>query len=333
MPDMRKDLRYGLGIGALALIFVITFMVVRNHSQNTENDPDLASAEAAVALADPAGAPPEANPSPTLLAEGAGPNSMVVLPPIPPGPTSMTPTPGAARTPARTDPFDPRPAGPARPPVTQDWENILSNGRIPGSTPRSAAPARPATPTSPPGGAVAMTPDAIVPPPTRTPPTPRAAESIVSPRPMPAVGGGSLAAVTGRPYTIREGDTFVSIAKAAYGQSKYFLQIEKANPSVDSTRLRPGQVIILPDLTPEARAARPVNRNGLADDDNRPINPKSEYRVETGDSLYRISVRLYGTHRMADAIYEANRQAIGPRPERLRFGMILKLPQSLADGK
>ena len=30
---MRKDLRLGLGIGALATVFAVTFLVVRNHTQ------------------------------------------------------------------------------------------------------------------------------------------------------------------------------------------------------------------------------------------------------------------------------------------------------------
>ncbi len=50
------------------------------------------------------------------------------------------------------------------------------------------------------------------------------------------------------------------------------------------------------------------------------------------DSLFRISMRLYGSPRMTDAFYEMNRAAIGANPDRLRLGMILRLP-AVPDGK
>jgi nucleoid-associated protein YgaU len=84
---------------------------------------------------------------------------------------------------------------------------------------------------------------------------------------------------------------------------------------------------VLPELSLEARVSRATAGPFARDDDNRPINARTEYRVDTNDSLYRIAMKLYGTPRMVNALYDANRDAIGPNPERLRFGMILKLPR------
>ena len=59
----------------------------------------------------------------------------------------------------------------------------------------------------------------------------------------------------------------------------------------------------------------------------RQIDSKAEYRVQPGDSLERISIKLYGKRDRTDSIYEANRTTIGDDPARLKVGQILKLPE------
>ncbi|HEX8911744.1 MAG TPA: LysM domain-containing protein [Humisphaera sp.] len=336
---MRKDVRYGLGIGALALVFLVTYFIVRHHAEKQVPDgPQSASADGGA----DGGASPEANPT-QLGQAGDGPatNQGVSLPPIPPGPGGPPLMSSAQRggggggatgnagvTPPPADPFAERAPGPKKPKPTQDWDYIMANGHVPGSAggPGGRASRPPVTPPKPSAqqSSGSLLSQGTVTP--RQPPIGRLPDGTgVSPRPI--VGGGTVSASTGRPYTIRDNDTFVSIAKATYGSSKYFQQIERANPGVNPNRLHAGQVIVLPDLSPAARAAKAPDGPFPVSSDNRAINPKTEYRVDTGDSLFRISQKVYGTHRMMDAIYDANRQAIGPDPEKLRFGMILKLPQ------
>lgn len=300
---MRKDLRLGLGIGALALVFAVTFLVVRNHTQNQlEDTGDGAQASAEGVTA----GPPGAN-MPAATVGGGAPISTVILPPLqpvkPPAETSKITAPApAAKTPIPTTPVAGR----------SNWDALLSEGRPPGPISSSAI--------------------------NRTPPPSVTADPfnqvtrIEPPAARPMSPTGQLSAMTGRPYTIRQGDTFSSVAKEQYGAEKYYLQIEQANPNVNTMRLKPGQQIILPELDAIARGARPRGDPIDRASDNRPINERTEYRVDTGDSLYRISMRLYGNPRMADAIYEMNRSAIGANPDRLRLGMILRLP-AVPDGK
>lgn len=333
---MRKDLRLGLGIGALATVFAVTFLVVRNHTQKqAAADPDAAQ----VAAGEAEGGAPEANvavAAPGGMAGGTGvsaggPAGGPVLPPLQPvaSPDGRPPYP---RIPAE-DPFAKRQVrsgetpmpGPAGKPATgqgkpgdaikpagggnEDWDLILATGRLETGSTVSRAAGLATPPPAPANYRAAAN---------------RGGESATV---RPPQFGGTLSAATGRPYTVRDGDTFTSIAKAAYGSSKYSTQIERANRNVDPTRLQPGQQIVLPELSLEARATRATAGPFDRDDDNRPVNARTEYRVDTGDSLYRISTKLYGTPRMVNAIYEANRAAIGPNPERLKFGMILKLPR------
>ena len=55
-------------------------------------------------------------------------------------------------------------------------------------------------------------------------------------------------------YVVKEGDAgFWGVSKAAYGNGMYWPLIAKANPSASSISLRPGQKLIVPELTEEAR--------------------------------------------------------------------------------
>lgn len=332
---MRKDLRLGLGIGALATVFAVTFLVVRSHTRSQASDAVAESADAAGG--DLGGTAPEAN---TAAAAGATPD----VPPVPASLPALQPVPRTGALPAlpkiaADDPFArrqvrsgeapmPGPAGkaaggkaaagngkPAAADAAQDWDLLLAHG---GPVTGSSMTGSPALERVPGGRSSLAAP-------------PRAQTARVADRGAdvrPARAGGSPSAAAGRPYTVRDGDTFTSIAKAVYGSAKYYLQIEQANHDVNPNRLMPGQEIVLPELSAEARSVRAASGPFARDEDNRPVNARTEYRVDAGDSLYRIATRVYGTSRMMDAIYDANRTAIGPNPERLRFGMILQLPRS-----
>ena len=312
---MRKDVRYGLGIGALMLAFAVTFLVVRNHTLNeallAEQESEAVGGSGAPGSVDVG--PPEANPAAQAPVEGPASNAAVVLPPL------------VDMSTRRPDVFDPRPGAPAPVKKTQDWETLLETGAAPGSAPRrsgAGVPAGSAASGRVAGGSSPRREHAPVPQPSGSI---RSSDQTVSPRPISP--RSNLGATTGRSYTIQDGDTFVSIAKEQYGQSRHYLRIEAANPNVDPSRLRVGQAIILPDLDPSASAASTPSGPYTRESDNRLINPRTEYRVDPGDSLYRISMKIYGSPRMIDEIYAANSAAIGPNPQHLRLGMILKLPQ------
>lgn len=75
----------------------------------------------------------------------------------------------------------------------------------------------------------------------------------------PLPGTTTTDSVTGKKYyTVKAGDMGLAvISKIVYGDQKYYPDIKKANPSVDSTRLRPGMKLVIPDRqAPAASAAR-----------------------------------------------------------------------------
>jgi nucleoid-associated protein YgaU len=134
-------------------------------------------------------------------------------------------------------------------------------------------------------------------------------------------------------YTVKQGETFSSIALSHYGDPRYYREIVKANPTLEPSRVRAGTVIKLPDAA-SVRASRNAASGsavtaGAAVKASEPaIDPTKEYRVAANDSLHKISMRLYGKPDRVDAIYEANKDKIGSDPHRLKLGMVLKLPEA-----
>ena len=142
-----------------------------------------------------------------------------------------------------------------------------------------------------------------------------------------AVSGG------GRTHVIQQGETLSSIAETAYGSAKYYTLIQQANPGLNERALKVGSSIKIPERAPEAPTASGVSTGSARGDENdAPVAAGTEYRVRPGDSLYRISVKLYGRPNRVDDLYELNRKAIGDDRERLKVGMVLKLPAAPTAG-
>ena len=125
-----------------------------------------------------------------------------------------------------------------------------------------------------------------------------------------------------RTHVVKVGDTYSKISLAVYGTSKHYADIELANPGVDPTRLKPGTTINLPAVAAKQPTATPAANGAAAT-----IDPQKEYKVQPNDSLYTISLRLYGKADRMEKIYELNKSAIGDDRARLKLGMVLKLPE------
>ena len=125
-----------------------------------------------------------------------------------------------------------------------------------------------------------------------------------------------------RPYTIRQGDTFISIARAVYGSSRHAVAVSQANPRVGPLRLRPGQVIRLPAVAaPPAAASEKLAK--LPDG-------SVYYVVRAKDTLSRIASSHYKNSRLWPVIYRANRLRIGADPDRIQPGSRLVIPPNPA---
>ncbi len=127
-------------------------------------------------------------------------------------------------------------------------------------------------------------------------------------------------------YTVKRGDTLESIARAQLGHRRHAEAIARANPMSDLSRLREGRVIKIP-VDPENIQGRPT-----VEVEPLPEDPWREYVVQSGDSLSRISSRMYGSAKYVDLIFEANRERLRLRsPDSIREGHTLMIPPKPSD--
>lgn len=175
-------------------------------------------------------------------------------------------------------------------------------------------------------------------------PAPTADQKAAEPAPQQheqqptAPSGAGTAVAKNHTHKVQKGETFSTIAAAAYGSANYYPYIMRANPKVDAKALKPGMELVLPDASevkgtgaatgeekaPAKGEAIPASFHKVA---AAPLDASKEYKVVPGDSLNKIAIRLYGKQDMSKAIYEANKPTIGENPAAIKIGMVLKLPQ------
>jgi nucleoid-associated protein YgaU len=137
--------------------------------------------------------------------------------------------------------------------------------------------------------------------------------------------------IGGRTHVVQKNETLAKISLAAYGSANYYPHILRANPGLDPMKLKPGMTINLPaasEVKPTATdsASGPTSA-GPSSASHASVDPRTEYRVESNDSLYKIAMKLYGKPTMMDKLYELNKDTIGPDRAKLKLNMVLKLPE------
>lgn len=139
----------------------------------------------------------------------------------------------------------------------------------------------------------------------------------------------AMPAAAARTYTVKSGDSFYSISQKVFGNTRQVSAIQKANPKVNPSHLRVGQVLQMPQVAAPATPGG-AGSHGMTP---APATPGSSpasahtYKVQAGDNLNKISVRFFGSTKMAQKIYELNRGVIGSSPSNLRAGTTLRLPE------
>jgi nucleoid-associated protein YgaU len=125
-----------------------------------------------------------------------------------------------------------------------------------------------------------------------------------------------------RTHVIQTGDTFADLAEQYYGSraARYVSLLMQANPDVDPRRMHVGSEVVIPspesDVSTEAAAAeRPAVSAATG-----------TYRVQEGDTLYAIARKLSGNGERYRELYALNRSLIGGDANRLRPGMVLRVP-------
>ena len=135
-------------------------------------------------------------------------------------------------------------------------------------------------------------------------------------------------------YTVKQGETFETIAKARYGSTRLHTAIARANPMKDPRRLKPGDQIRLPKdpsniqgkpaptLAPPSGSPAPAGQP--------PASGASEYLVQKGDTLSGIASKVWGSSKNWRVILDAN-SSILPAEDALRPGMKLRIPSKPKD--
>lgn len=234
-----------------------------------------------------------------------------------PGPTPATqvpaPAPAAGDATAKADPTPQPPAAPEVPPPAAAPPQTASNTNATGASPTPAPEAAPA--------------------PTSLPPPPPAAPAGETASNATNNTNTTTDATAARSHTVAAGDSFSSIAIQAYGNANFYPAIMRANPSIDPQKLKPGMKIVLPpiaEVNPVRAAAAAPSAAGeaqvISSKVEAPVDPQTQYRVQPGDSLYRISVKLYGRGDQAVKIHDSNKATMGDDPHRLKPGQVLALP-------
>lgn len=132
-----------------------------------------------------------------------------------------------------------------------------------------------------------------------------------------------------RTYKVKAGDNLWTIAQATYGNGTYAGAIAQANPTVDPGKLHVDMTIVLPDPSEVVKAA-PTSRptaEATRTPSEQPIDPNTQYRVKDTDSLYSISIKLYGKADRVEKLHQLNKQLLGNDPSRLKVGWVLQLPE------
>lgn len=137
-----------------------------------------------------------------------------------------------------------------------------------------------------------------------------------------------------RTHLVQNGETFSSIAAVVYGSAAYYPHLVRANPNIDPKKLKAGMTISIPPANEvRAETSNAIATTAAPSLSQSPaaaakIDEKSEYRVESGDSLFKISSKLYGKIDHVEKIYDLNKAAIGPDKTKIKVGMVLKLPEA-----
>jgi nucleoid-associated protein YgaU len=363
---MRKDVKFALIIGGVFLAVLILYISVNQTGDKGRNDVALVTTGGTVtsggssptpAVTPPAPAPATAGPkapAPKLTAPAPAAEDHVVAV-VPPAPAPAVVDHSADFTPAPPVRSEVTPAAPAVDPANDPWHSALTYGML--DTVKPAVDIRPdaagpqdigpmaSQPPSSDGSGTSPDSAAGGPIVTETPsmsggPIVADATHIGAPAPLPTASysteppmASGLASPSTRPvqantgahtHVVAFGETFSSIAQTVYGNSKYWSRIADANPQIEPRSLKPGMTLIIPAFSPPVVPATPAAVAPA------PIDPKTEYRVQTGDSLYKIAVHLFNNGQWADKIYELNRTAIGADPAKLKVGQVLKLPPAPA---
>lgn len=153
----------------------------------------------------------------------------------------------------------------------------------------------------------------------------------------PAGGGPGGPVLQAAPPTVTrfllDGETLASVARS---EGFTLTQLQRLNPHItDPLASLPGQLVHIPEATAAAGPLQNMPGRG----DTLPDRPggdvavasagMTEYTIVSGDSLWKIAQRQYGSRnasRMIEEIKKANRDIAGVQSGNLKIGVKINLP-------
>ncbi len=129
-------------------------------------------------------------------------------------------------------------------------------------------------------------------------------------------------------YVVKSGDTLEKIALQELGSKNLVGEILKANEGLDPRKLRVGRTLLLPQdaalaqVSKKEQEAKPLETTWKDAAANPAGADIKSYTVKSGDTLWKISKKVYGDGARWKKILDANKDKL-PSPEKLRVGMNL----------
>jgi nucleoid-associated protein YgaU len=119
-------------------------------------------------------------------------------------------------------------------------------------------------------------------------------------------------------HTVTDGETLWSIAETYYKSGYNWVDISEANTLANADDIQSGQTLIIPDVSPKATPTGDITPEAATQ-----THAAKSYTINSGDSLWTISVAQYGSGYRWPEIAEVNHLA---NPDLIFAGNVLTLP-------
>lgn len=138
-------------------------------------------------------------------------------------------------------------------------------------------------------------------------------------------------------YVVKDYDSLWTIAESWFGNGSKWNLIQAANPGIDPDRLQVGKKLRMPpkDAVEASAPAAAVASSAAPAPTSAPARTSGQviHTVKAKDTLRRLAQLHFNDPEKWNLIYEANKTAIGPSPDRLVVGMQLRIPVIARSGR
>lgn len=121
-------------------------------------------------------------------------------------------------------------------------------------------------------------------------------------------------------YKVRQGDNLWKIAQEKYGSGFNAYDIARANKLENPNDLKANQVLKLPTVTPKESTTGEIG--GAVMTEKKPAGVTT-YKVQEGDCLWNIAMKVYGNPYKWTQLAQANDI---PNPDLIYAGTVLRVP-------